>query len=400
MVLLPPLLASLLAALLEPPRLDRRLALHAACGLAAVPPRPSAASSAPLVASWRSTDGFADSSFIQFDLPAYEAMRDDERRTPLFIEAIRRRISSRPEGSLLVVEVGTGPFALLAIAAARAGAKKVYAIEASAEAAARAREAVRAARLPPSAVEVLEGLSTAVELPEKVDLLVAEIAGSVASEEGAYATIRDARARFLRRPFDPASYIPCACETLCAPASYALHYALGPPQFDWTKLKEPLRLNCRDETAQLLAPPQRVESLVFADEQLPSSGRVRSALSWRVDGARLEANERTYYAELKREGAKEAEAAPLARAVARSFSGIAFWPRLLLDPEGTLVVESRGPQGEHQKSHWQTVLPLLAAKPVPVEPSQTIRVTFEADLRDGKPDTPLMYTLAAEVSSA
>ena len=74
-----------------------------------------------------------------------------------------------------------------------------------------------------------------------------------------------------------------------------------------------------------------------------------------------------------------------------------MWPRLLLDPEGSIVVESRGPKGEHQKSHWQTVIPLMAARPASVEPSQTIRVTFEVDLRDGKPDTPLKYELVGEI---
>lgn len=132
---------------------------------------------------------------------------------------------------------------MLALIAARAGARKVYAIEANAEAVRRAREAVsRATDVPPGVIEVLEGFSTAVTLPEKADLLVAEIVGSIASEEGLHATMRDAQARHVKRPYDPASYIPNRCQTVAAPATYALHYALGPPQFDWGKLKgEPVR---------------------------------------------------------------------------------------------------------------------------------------------------------------
>ena len=42
-----------------------------------------------------------------------------------------------------MLEIGTGPFALLALIAARAGARKVYAIEAQPEAARRARNAIR-----------------------------------------------------------------------------------------------------------------------------------------------------------------------------------------------------------------------------------------------------------------
>lgn len=78
-------------------------------------------------------------------------------------------------------------------------------------------------------------------------------------------------------------------------------------------------------------------------------------------------------------------------------SSLIRWPRLILDPEGTIVVESRGPNGEHSKSHWQTVLPLVAARPATAMPSQRISASFQVDLRDGKPSTPLKYSLAAEV---
>ena len=358
--------------------------------------------SVPIKAQWSATDGFSNKDFIAFDEGAYAAMRDDERRTPLFEKAIQQRLAAAPPNTLTVVEIGTGPYALLAIAAARAGARKVYSVEANPEAAKRARAALKQAGMGPEKVEVLEGFSTQVSLPEKVDLLVAEIAGSIASEEGACATIRDAQARFLKKPAEPDSYIPYACQTLAAPASYALHYALGPPAFDWTKLKEPVRLNCRDESVQLLAQPQLLEQITFSDTHLPASGRVQGApLTWRVDAARVEANQAVFYDELRREGAKEGEASSLSRSVARSVSGLVMWPRLLLDPQGTLVVESRGPNGEHQKSHWQTVLPLMAARPVAVAaaPPSTIRVALSVDYGGGEVNTPLKYSLEGSVSS-
>lgn len=83
----------------------------------------------------------------------------------------------------------------------------------------------------------------------------------------------------------------------------------------------------------------------------------------------------------------------MADEVSQKFSGLALWPRLVLNPKGTLVVESRGPKGEHHKSHWQTVLPLMSARPSNVGPFDKIRVEYTVDLRDGKPDTPLVYTL-------
>ena len=63
-----------------------------------------------------------------------------------------------------------------------------------------------------------------------------------------------------------------------------------------------------------------------------------------------------FLSELQKEKVPPAEAAPLAAAVARSFSGVAMWPRVLLD--GELACESRGPGGAPRKSHWQTVRPL------------------------------------------
>ena len=160
-----------------------------------------------------------------------------------------------------------------------------------------------------------------------------------------------------------------------------------------------MRLNCRDESLQLLAAPQLLEQIVFSDAALPASGRYKyPALTWTVDGGRVERNEKIFYDELLREGAKTGEATSLSLKVARSFSGVAMWPRLVLDPAGTLVVESRGAAGEHQKSHWQTVLPLMAGRPATVEAAQTIRISYEVDLRDGKPNTPLKYALEGEIA--
>jgi len=298
------------------------------------------------------------------------------------------------------VDLGTGPFAVLALIAARAGARKVYAIEASSEAAKRAREAVRkAADIKPGTVEIVEGFSTAVTLPEKADLCVAEIVGSIASEEGLHATIRDAQARLVKRPFEASSYIPTRVQTAAAPASYALHYALGPPQFDWTKLKgEPVRLNCRDETLQLLADPQLLEDVSLAARQPPPGPWVPSpTLTYTIDGGRLAASEKVYYEELRREGANEGEARTVAAGAAASLSGLAMWPRLILDEPGELVVESRGPRGQPQKSHWQTVLPLLASRPVRIAAGAVLALEAKVEL-GGAVDAPPRYELRGQVA--
>ena len=100
-----------------------------------LPVMPTDAEEAPqLTASWPAKDGV---QFLRFYEEQYNAERDDTRRTPQFIKAIQERIRGR-EG-LTVLDIGTGPFALFATVAARAGAKKVYAVEGNPEAADRAR---------------------------------------------------------------------------------------------------------------------------------------------------------------------------------------------------------------------------------------------------------------------
>ena len=142
-------------AILTPAHRSRREVLQTAALPVLVAPVAAAnavtsPSSASLQASWTATAGFSDASFIRFDEGAYKAMVDDERRTPLFEKAIRQRLAGTSDA--VVVDLGTGPFAVLALSAARAGARKVYAIEASPEAARLARKAVsQATDLPISA---------------------------------------------------------------------------------------------------------------------------------------------------------------------------------------------------------------------------------------------------------
>ena len=272
--------------------------------------------------------------FIRFDENSYKSMRDDMGRTPAFIAALEARLAGH-QGQLSVLDIGTGPFALLAIAAAHAGARTVYAIEVNSTVAQLARQAIEQAGLTDT-ITVFDGFSTDVTLPSKVDVIVSEIVGCIASEESVFATIRDAHERFALRPTDPASWIPNRCQTWAAPASWALHYGLGPPAYDWGGIKRPPRIFCVDNNLQLLAPPALLEDIDFADPHLPTSGAVHAAaITFEVTNERLAGNERAYFQNICREGADKAEAAELAIAVARSFSGVALWPRLVLDVKVT-----------------------------------------------------------------
>ena len=326
-------------------------------------------------------------------------MVDDVPRTTLFAEAIRDALRRRP--GAVVLDIGTGPEALLALIAARAGAKKVYAVEMQPEVAELARQAVAAATdVPAGLIEVHEGFSTTLELPELADLLVAEIVGSVASGEGIYATMHDAQQRLMRRPFEADSYIPRAVETWCAPMSYAQqHPLLGPRDFDWEAVraeigaKGPPRFACDSHAVSAMAEPQRLETIRF-DAPLPPPGtRLSVRLDFELSGERMAATEAECVAELTQKGMKEAYVGKVAAEVATSLTGVGMWPRLLLDD--TRVVDSRGADGAPRESHWQTVLPLMSAVPVmdPVAPGE--RFALDAAIWIGDAiDDPVRYELA------
>ena len=351
-----------------------------------------------LRAAWTATDGFRDATFCTFDAANYQGMIDDETRTPVYAEALHRAIAPRP-GELVVLDIGTGPEALLALMAARSGAKKVYAIEASPAVATLARDAVAAAGYT-EVVEIIHGFSTEVSLPEKADLLVAEIVGSVASDEGLYATMHDAQQRHLKRPHDPMSYIPRMVETWCAPASYALHHpALGPAGFDWEAVRRdgpPPRFACSDPTVQPLAQPCLLEQIRFGcGEMLPSPGsRLRRRIDFVVSTERMREVEQMIAEELSRVGCPADQRKRISHEVASSVSGIAMWPRLVLGEEDdeALHIESRGADGRPRRSHWQVHMPLLCACPQQVTAGDRIRVDSTIDT-GGRVNIPVKYAL-------
>ena len=117
-------------------------------------------------------------------------MLNDRVRTSSFLAGIREIV--RPGD--VVVDIGTGT-GILAIAAAHAGAKHVYAIEAT-EIGKTALSLFEANGLSDK-ITLLQGWSTQISLPEPADVLVAEIIGNEPLGEKVLETTIDARKRLL-----------------------------------------------------------------------------------------------------------------------------------------------------------------------------------------------------------
>jgi len=117
-------------------------------------------------------------------------MLHDDRRTCDYLRAIAQAV--RPGD--VVVEIGTGS-GVLAVAAARAGARRVYAVEASDIA--QVAERVFAVNGVQDRVTLIPGWSRQIDLPEPADLLISEIIGCEPLEEEILETTLDARRRLL-----------------------------------------------------------------------------------------------------------------------------------------------------------------------------------------------------------
>lgn len=119
-------------------------------------------------------------------------MLQDQTRMRAYQKAIRSTCEGR---TVCEVGVGFGPLSLMAL---RAGAAKVYGIEHDAETLALATEVIRANGFDESRFVPIKGLSTRVELPERVDVLISETLDSMGIGESALPFLSDASRRFLK----------------------------------------------------------------------------------------------------------------------------------------------------------------------------------------------------------
>lgn len=140
----------------------------------------------------------------------HASMLADALRTESYRRAIERVVRSGD----VVAEIGTGT-GVLAHFAARAGARRVYAIERG--------PAVELARLVRDGnptgerISVIHGASQGVDLPERADVLVTETLWNFGLGEGMVDAVIDARRRLLKVG---ARIIPSELEMIIAPVEY------------------------------------------------------------------------------------------------------------------------------------------------------------------------------------
>ena len=155
--------------------------------------------------------------FYVYDDVVYTSMATDEARNDRYRAAFARHLKGK-----IVLDIGTGPQAILSRLAIQAGAAHVYAVDLLESTADKARRMVQRLGLA-DRITVLHGDARTLELPEPADVCISEIVGAIGGSEGSAEIINRAR-RLLR---DPSAMLPRRSVTrLCA-----VH--LADDQFEW-----------------------------------------------------------------------------------------------------------------------------------------------------------------------
>jgi SAM-dependent methyltransferase len=186
-------------------------------------------------------------------------MVSDRPRTNAFAAAIREVV--QPGDVVLDVGTGTG---ILAMLAAKAGARKVYAIDAT-DIAKVAIDLVKANGLSDQ-IQILRGRAGELQLDQKVDLIISEWLGNAAFAEGMLHAVLGARDRNLT---PTGRMLPAKVRVLIAPLDEPILYNNEGPGFwrarihdlDFSSLQEAelaqgRTMQIRVEPAAMLAPGQ------------------------------------------------------------------------------------------------------------------------------------------------
>ena len=198
------------------------------------------------------------------DIELQRRMVSDRPRTNAFAAAIREVV--QPGDVVLDVGTGTG---ILAMFAAKSGARKVYAIDAT-DIAEVATDLVKANGLSDQ-IQILHGRAGELQLDQKVDLIISEWLGNAAFVEGMLHAVLDARDHNLS---PTGRMLPSKVRVLIAPLDEPILYNTEGPglwrewihDLDFSSLQEVelsqgRTMQTRVEPAAVLAPGQAILEL-------------------------------------------------------------------------------------------------------------------------------------------
>jgi type I protein arginine methyltransferase len=264
----------------------------------------------------------------------------DRVRTGAYREALRRAVSP----GFTVADIGTGT-GIFAIFACELGARRVYAIEPDTIVDV-GREVIATNGLA-DRIELIPEISTRVELPERVDVIVSDIGGILPLFEGAVGSRIDARARLLA---DRGTLIPVR-EPLWA----ALAEARKPHYYDAAALDEG-RFGVDLSAAQRFAANQLWKVRLSREELLIEPQRWATLDYRTVDSPDVRGEIATA---VRREGVA---------------NGLCVW----FDKELIEGVAFSNAPGEPETIYGQAFVPLQ--EPVPVAPGDAVAAEIEAVL--------------------
>jgi len=271
---------------------------------------------------------------LQGTLAYQQVLLGDARRNRAFQRALAARV--RPGASVLDLGAGTGVWA---VAAARLGARRVVAVEREAVLVpvieALARESGVADR-----VEVVRADARRVRLAREFDVVVGELVGNEAFEEGLVPVFERARARFLR---PGGALVPEWVSLVAAPVRAPVRLGLTPPLLpaaSAASLTAHVPRNLHAAELRALAPGRELVRIDLrtarAQDRLPTC-RARFRVS---DG--------------------------------RAVGGIAVWVVMGLAPGVSLATRAG--------THWLPTL--LPVEPLPAGPGQLeVEIDWNADRR-------------------
>lgn len=199
-----------------------------------------------------------------YSLEGYGKMAADEIRRAAYLAALSRVVTPRS----VVIDLGCGP-GLFSLHACRMGARKVYAIEPG-DSIQIARDLAEANGFA-SRIEFIQDLSTTANLPERADVIVADLRGILPFCGTSIRSMIDARTRLL----NPGGVIIPKVDRLWAalieaPASYGrsvLPWQEALSGFDTSVLKVMTANNIykvRTSPAEYLAGPSEIASIDYS----------------------------------------------------------------------------------------------------------------------------------------